>query len=232
VNRTDVIQAVIDHKQAKTYLEIGVADGDNFIPVRVGRKTGVDPQLGFKRRLKLALKALGRGYLSILLAEYHKATSDDFFARAASSRVFDVVFIDGLHTYEQSLKDVVNSIDHLAEGGVILMHDCYPPNAGAARSAGSWQEAVERELPGPDSPWCGDVWKTVCNLRSQRPDLTVFVLDCDFGIGVVSRGEPADALELGESELDAMTYVDLARDHESLLDLKDPSYLFEFLKGA
>ena len=62
-------------------------------------------------------------------------TSDEFFAKASLPFRFDVVFIDGLHTYEQSRKDAENALGVIVEGGVIIMHDCNPPNAAAAQPA-------------------------------------------------------------------------------------------------
>jgi hypothetical protein len=51
------------------------------------------------------------------------------------------------------------------------MHDCSLPSTASARPAGSPGEA--RRLAGEDwgGVWCGDVYKTVLHLRSQRPDL-------------------------------------------------------------
>jgi len=65
-------------------------------------------------------------------AKYHECTSDDYFARKKSTDRLDVVFIDGLCAYGQSLKDVINSLDNLNESGVIVMHDCNPPHEAAA----------------------------------------------------------------------------------------------------
>ena len=42
-------------------------------------------------------------------------TSDDFFL--SNKDKFDVIFIDGLHIYEQVRKDVVNSINAINDGG-------------------------------------------------------------------------------------------------------------------
>ncbi|TAG85607.1 MAG: class I SAM-dependent methyltransferase, partial [Oscillatoriales cyanobacterium] len=122
---------------------------------------------------------------------------------------FDVAFIDGLHTYEQSLQDVLNTLDNLNENGVIVMHDCKPPHVLAACPAQSLQAAIDMNVPGWDGNWCGDVWKTICDLRSNRKDLRVFVLDCDFGLGIVMKGKPDIDLNLSKDELDKMTYEDV-----------------------
>ena len=104
--RTDVIQKIIDKKKALRYLEIGVNNGDNFFPIEVAQKVAVDPSFAFPLERKLEWDAKNSCNAT---AEYITATSDDFFAKADAMAAFDVVFIDGLHTYEQSLQDVLNN---------------------------------------------------------------------------------------------------------------------------
>ena len=65
-----------------------------------------------------------------------RKTSDDFFSLDAH-KVFkenkiDVAFIDGLHTYEQSLRDAVNCLKYLNKGGLHYIHDCNPQSEEAS----------------------------------------------------------------------------------------------------
>ena len=39
---------------------------------------------------------------------------------------FDCIFIDGLHTFEQSLKDFYNAWEVLNKGGAVVFHDTNP----------------------------------------------------------------------------------------------------------
>jgi len=229
MNRTDVIQRIIDKTQARTYLEIGVADGTNFFPIRARQKIGVDPHFTFSRtrKMKWTLKDLHN-----VAAQYHECTSDSYFARKKATTGVDVVLIDGLHTYEQSLRDVINSLINLNGAGVIVVHDCSPPSQAAAHPAASSRHAAELELPGWTGEWCGDVWRTICYLRSHRADLRVFVLDCDYGLGIVTQGQADGRLDLSHKELSEMTYEDLVKDRRHLLDLKDESCLFQFLEDT
>ncbi len=231
--RTDVIQKIIDHKKAQRYLEIGVNNGDNFFPIEVDQKVAVDPSFAFSPERQKEWETMNPYNAK---AQYVTATSDDFFAKAESIEKFDVVFIDGLHTYEQSLQDVLNSLDKLNDNGVIVMHDCKPPHVAAACPAPSLAAAEELQkyektkTPGWTGEWCGDVWKTICHLRSQRQDLRVFVLDCDYGLGIVTKGKPDNGLKLSQKALDAMTYDEVFNGDGSLLNLKNENYLFEFLQ--
>jgi len=227
MNKAEIIQKILDKKKASTYLEIGVARGENFFPMKVRQKIAVDPNFTFNKidQIKWTIKKPCNA-----LAKFHGITSDCYFANVRKYSSFDVVFIDGLHTYQQSLKDFCNSLENLKEDGVIVIHDCDPPHAAAAYPADSYEQAALSNSPGWTGEWCGDVWKTICYLRSTRKDLRVFVLDCDYGLGIITRGAPDNCLELSEQELDNMTYEEFLRDRKKLLNLKPENYLFEFLK--
>lgn len=226
MNRTEVIQRILDRKNAPAYLEIGAGDGGNFFRIRARQKVVVDPRFTFSKlnRIRWNIQNLDN-----VGATYCECTSDGYFSTVSSALRFDVVFIDGLHTYAQSLRDVLNSLKALNENGIILLHDCNPPHPSAAHPAISSQHAAELKPSGWTGEWCGDVWKTICFLRNKRTDLNVFVLDCDYGIGIVTKGKPEAPLDLGK-EPDALTYEDLARDRTNFLNLKNERYLFEFLE--
>ncbi len=224
MNRLQILQRILDATDARRYLEIGVYNGPIFLRLRVRYKVAVDPEMRIGKRKKL--KWLFENPCNFM-ARYHRVTSDEFFARARYRKPFDLVFIDGFHTYRQSLVDVENALDLLAEDGLIVLHDCAPPSESAARPVSTYAEAKSLGL----KEWCGDVWKTIVHLRSLRQDLSVFVLDCDFGVGIVRRGRSEPMLDLDRRRIDRLSYRDLAARKAELLNLKPPGYLDEFLRS-
>lgn len=102
MERTDLINGLIEENGFKSYLEIGFGDGINFRNIRCENKISVDP----------------------FQDATYKVTSDDFFADNKES--FDLIFIDGLHHNDQVIRDVENSFKFLNKGGAILIHDCKP----------------------------------------------------------------------------------------------------------
>ena len=170
-----------------------------------------------------------------------EVTSDEFFEKYAGqmlSEGIDVALVDGLHTYEQSLRDVENCLKYLNPGGVIVMHDCNPLNVAMGWPTNSTIDEVKAlarkgELPGWNNVWNGDVWKSVLHLRKSRPDLTVFTLDLDWGLGVVSKrtpignGHPVPAVNL--EEIKDLDYAFLEKQREGSLNLQPPKYLDTFL---
>lgn len=130
------------------YLEIGCDRNKLFDAMPMRHKAGVDPVRGGT----------------------HRMTSDEFFAR--SKKKFDLIFIDGLHTYEQLHRDVENALKVLAPGGFIAMHDLVPLN---------WREA---HVPRVNMAWTGDVWKVGVEL-AQSPDIIFKLFMIDHGVGVI-----------------------------------------------
>jgi len=58
----------------------------------------------------------------------------------------------------------------------------------------------------------------------------VFVLNYDFGLGIISKAEPENMLNLSGAQIDEMTFKDLDNNREKILNLKSREYLFEFME--
>lgn len=231
IDRIKVVQDIINHKKAANYLEIGVLAGDAFLRIMSRRKWAVDPEF------KIAPAKKFRYYFKNpynMFNTYFRMESDVFFDTQKpmlSEYGIDVAFIDGLHTFEQSLQDVQNTLTYLNKDGVIVLHDCNPVSEAAAYPATSIAEVRKINPPGFDGVWNGDVWKTIAYLRATRKDLRVFVLDCDFGLGVVTKGEPENMLGYTAEAVQNLSYRDLSENRKSLLNLKDALFIEEFLKN-
>ena len=75
-----------------------------------------------------------------LLREY----SDDAVEKTLDN-FFDVIFIDGLHEYNQLTKDCANYYPKLKEGGIFAGHD-YNAIAGVRQAADEFAAKVGREI--------------------------------------------------------------------------------------
>ena len=84
-------------------------------------------------------------------------------------------FIDGLHHFEQVLRDFIHVERRSDAETVILLHDCLPVTRCSA-------EGVQRTWN-----WCGDVWKMIPCLKEHRPDLAIRIIPTrPSGLAVVT----------------------------------------------
>ena len=157
--RWDLIKYLINKYNYIDYLEIGCDQDQLFSKIDIQNKVGVDPVSGGNLR----------------------KTSDEFFK--ANNKKFDLVFIDGLHTYEQVKKDIINSLDCLKENGVVLVHDCMPDCMS--------KQAVPRYR----MTWNGDVWKAIVDLRHYG-DLNIYTCEIDQGIGIIKKEKNTSILKV------------------------------------
>lgn len=225
MNRVTLIQSLMKQKGLKNYLEIGVFNGHVFFRVKSTFKIAVDPEFQFD-----ALRKIGKTIINPynLFNKYFSKTSDDFFAEDApgllAQKKIDIALVDGMHEYGYALRDVENMLTYLGEDGVIIMHDCNPATKEAARSYQEWKAA------GSTGQWNGDVWKAIVHLRSLRKDIDVFVLDCDHGLGIISRRKPENNLNFSAEQIQAFTYEDFNANRAQWINLKRADYSYEYFK--
>jgi hypothetical protein len=223
MNRLFFLKKLFRQKKFKTYLEIGVFKGRVFFSVPAHNKIAVDPEFQFAAPKKV--KKLFRR-VSNLWAKFYEKTSDDFFSEDATKlfqkNKIDVCLVDGMHEYDFALRDIENSLKFLQKNGIVLIHDCNPVSKEASVSFEDYKNR------GFVKDWNGDTWKAIVHLRSLRDDINVFVLDCDQGLGVVSYGEPESKLKFTQQEIKALTYEQLNENRKQWLNLKEPSYFFDY----
>jgi hypothetical protein len=160
----------------RTYLEIGVASGRSLSQAQPSTLAlGVDPDMNITTQIRARAKL------------FHLA-SDEFFRKSAvrdelEGQPLDLAFIDGLHQFEQTLRDFINIERLCAPDSVILIHDCLPRDS----------ETSTRERQ--TEHWTGDVWKIVPCLSKYRPDLLVQTLDVPpAGLATVSNLDPSSTV--------------------------------------
>ncbi|MCX6272531.1 MAG: class I SAM-dependent methyltransferase [Bacteroidetes bacterium] len=223
-----LIQTIIKKNHFRCYLEIGIAKGDCFLPIRCSHKIAVDPYIELTKRQKRqwVFKNPSNIY-SLFCSE----TSDDFFQYKKElllKRNIDIALIDGLHTFQQSLRDVLNTLQYLNPKGVIIMHDCLPPNEAAAFPALSWEEADSEKPAGWTGEWCGDVWKTILYLKKMYAhELDVCVINTDYGLGIIRLKKPWKESCINKDVFESivqLTYTDLMINLQLNLNLKDHTF--------
>lgn len=233
MNRLDLIHEALSYNRGVRYLEIGVRTCSNLFKVQCKEKIGVDPAYKLSKRSKL------NRFLRLERSKLFRMYSDDFFKKNPSrvlDKGFDVIFVDGLHNYEQSLRDVENGLKFLNPKGVIILHDCNPKSdARATPVKKSFEELIPKikanMIEGWDGGWNGDVWKTIVHLRATRKDLKIITIDDDQGLGVIMKNYDGELIQTNFCELKNANYSYLAENREYLLNLQPSNTFKEFLNS-
>lgn len=148
MKKYEFINAVIAARGYTSYLEIGIENPrNNFDHIAAKRKTGVDPNPQFmdKRRKELVVM-----------------TSDDFFRfnkKRAEPEAYDVVYIDGLHTFEQTARDIENALAALNPGGVIIVDDVICETEWMGRPLSQYKR---------HEAWKGETWRAFLTVSTEK----------------------------------------------------------------
>ena len=182
--RWELINCIIKKNNYEDYLEIGCFNDDCFKKIEIENKVGVDPIKGGTIR----------------------KSSDDFFDE--NKIFFDLIFIDGLHEYDQVKRDILNSIKFLKDGGTILCHDTLP------------EQFLEQTVPYSIGTWVGDVWKAIVEFRTFK-DLDICVCTIDHGVSVIKKRINSNLLELDVKSFKDLKYKFYFKNYKQIMNPKD-----------
>lgn len=127
------------------YLEIGVQKGFTLEAV-AGERVGVDPYPRFDS------SDLPEG------VTFFEMKSRDFFSSSVQTD-FDLIFLDGLHTSEETYHDFVSSLRVLSPKGAILIDDVLPSDEPSSLPNPSHSKKQKRQAGILHNRWYGDVWR-------------------------------------------------------------------------
>lgn len=171
----------------KTYLEIGVFQGDSICLARAPTLAfGVDPSPTLKKTCTTETRI-------------YPWTSDAFFEENRKETLIphrvDFGFIDGLHDFMQVVRDFWHMERVCGLHSVIAFHDTLPLDARSSTKS--------RDT----GFWTGDVWKIIPFLMSERGDLRVVTIKAPpSGLTLVSGLCPSNPLTLDQAMGSAEAY--------------------------
>ena len=155
-NRINTIAKVMG---AKTYLEIGVSNGFTFRNVKIEQKDAVDVRFGFP------IVELENSQ-----TRFFEQTSDAFFT-SENPKIYDMIFIDGLHTYEQTLRDFLSSLRFSHQKTIWIIDDTIPSDIFSNLRTPTIARRYRSEHGFSGANWHGDVYKVVAFIHDFMPTI-------------------------------------------------------------
>ena len=154
--------------------------------------------------------------------EFNSITSDQYFIQKGHEEKFDIMFLDGLHTFRQIFRDFCNSLLCAMDNTVWLIDDVMPLDAYTAHpDQGQARNLRERAGLPVGVGWHGDVFKVVFAIHDFFPMLQYVTLTEKNGQLLIwkpakPKYEPPvfNSLEA----IERMTFFDLMA-HENVLRL-------------
>jgi hypothetical protein len=204
------LEAIARTRDAKTYLEIGVSKGSTFLNATfLDLRHGVDPKFLFD----------AAAYESESV-RFFEMTSDDFFMlHADPKQKYDIVFLDGLHTFEQTFRDFCCSQAHAHDDTIWLLDDVHPNDIFSAHPDQRVAYQYRERHGSPGKAWMGDVFKVVFAINDFFPNLAFrTMVGKGYPQTVVTRG-PRDefAPAFGDLErISRMTYYDFVENRDRM----------------
>lgn len=192
--------------QPETYLEVGVQHGTSLKQAVYSSKAiGVDPN-------PLITEDQIRTQLPDGNVELWKIPSDAFFEDwrpMMGLSPIDLGFVDGLHHFEQALRDFLNIEKYTTGNSVIILDDVLPRNQ---------DEAAREQCPGD---WTGDVWKVSHILLKYRPDLIIHEVNTQpTGTLVVYGFHPENRIQMRPAEVRSIVpeYMELTEVPDNVIN--------------
>lgn len=199
IRRFEVLQALLELFDEPRYLEIGVSKGTTFHHLNAGLKVAVDPRFQFDWEAEKAQRGPS--------TQYYEVPSDVYFGSIVDrSQEFDVIYLDGLHTFEQTLRDFTNALAHLADGGVIVIDDVKPSSYHASLpNPGSYQK-LRQYVNDERRAWMGDVYRLVWFIDTFYQSLSYATISNNHGQAVVWRERRTSVTERTVAEIGDLSF--------------------------
>ena len=156
-----------------------------------------------------------------------------FLTFADISTKYDIVFLDGLHKFEQTFRDFCNSQSHCHDRTVWMIDDVHPNDVFSAHPDQKLAYRF-RTLHGKQGrAWHGDVFKLVFAIHDFFPNLSYRTIS-DGGnpqTVVVRRARKDFRPRLGDLEkISRLTYYDFIENRD-LLNLATEEEVLAWLAG-
>jgi hypothetical protein len=213
LSRFEVVQSFLDLFECPAFLEIAVFQSDTFDRVAAPIKVLVDQNSVCEATNRIE---------NLQKTRVFRLTSDQYFyENTHEQNKFDVIYIDGLHTFEQSLRDLLNSIACLNPNGVIIIDDIIPNSYVASLPDLALVSRLRTQMGMQDVSWMGDVFKLVFLIQSSFQQYSYATVQENRG-QLVLWPERRRASELVDRKIEHISRLEYSAviEHEKLFNIR------------
>ena len=184
-NKTDLIHLISNRLKLRNYLELCTPTA--------GRRYGEIDRARFRtaRRLMYTCSTEFDDGLPIDHKIADLDIEDAVTELKLSADKVDICLVDALHTYDFTIRDLTCAYEILADGGVLVVHDCSPMT-----------EAEASPIFAP-CDWCGESYRSYLDFVFTRSDLDYCTVDVDYGCGIIFKNRTVDMVGPVEPKLAA-----------------------------
>lgn len=148
---------------AKNYLEVGVCKGLTFTEVNIENKDAVDPYFAFDFESQRSSDV-----------SFFEVPSDDFFSNFANTdKKYDVIYLDGLHEFNQTFRDFCNTLRFSHEKTIWLIDDTVPNSYFAGLPSQATARKGRDMVADKQNAWMGDVYKVIFAIHDYFPQFNI-----------------------------------------------------------
>jgi hypothetical protein len=150
--------------------------------------------------------------------QLYSMTSDAYFTNVPNLPHFDLIFLDGLHTFQQTFRDFCNSLTCAHNRTVWLIDDIIPNDVFSALP--NQREAIEfrrKSHPNALPCWHGDVFKVIFAIHDFFPTLSYVTLAGDANPQTIVWRAPRKAFEPifnSLERIERLSYFDVLKRQE------------------
>ncbi|WP_227272313.1 class I SAM-dependent methyltransferase [Roseobacter weihaiensis] len=199
-----LMNKIAKHLGFTDYLEVGVQGGVTFNAVDISHRDAVDPNFLFET-----------SEFERETVRFFQMPSDEFFSRHCD-KTYDLIFLDGLHTFTQCFRDFCAALQVLREGGVIVIDDTVPGDLFSSLATQDLAIAAREAHGLTGRAWTGDVFKVIPTIHNYFPNLSYVTLrNPDNPMykpnTVLWRGQRADfhPADMDLKDIESLGYFDL-----------------------
>ncbi len=199
-----LLNRIAENCNSKDYLEVGVQGGVTFNAVKISNRDAVDPNFLFET-----------SDFATETVRFFPMTSDAFFADRCD-KTYDLIFLDGLHTFTQCFRDFCAALQVLNDGGVIVIDDTVPGDFFSSLETQELAISAREEHGLKGRAWTGDVFKVIPAIHNFFPNLQYVTLQDPSNPAhkpntMLWRAKRTDfrPADLKLSDIEALDYFDL-----------------------